>query len=165
MSDRITIRNIRAYGKHGALPHERDYLQPLDIDVELEADLTEARASDVLTDTIDYAAIHARIISIARTQSFALLERLAEQLARALLAEPRIIAATVTVSKPNLLAGATPSVTVHALAPPNRVKSGSSKVKPAKTKPAKKKLGKTRATKEILEKAKPYKVQPSKRKR
>lgn len=164
MSDRITIRNIRAYGKHGTLPHERDYLQPLDIDVELEADLSQARASDVLAHTIDYATIHSRIISIARTQSFALLERLAEELARALLTDPRVTFATVTVSKPNLLAGATPSVTIRAFAPPQRAKLFL-KTKPAKTRPAKKKLSKTKAMKKIVEEAKPLKVQPSKRKR
>ncbi len=57
---RIFVRDIRAYGRHGANPGERDAAQPFDLDVELVADVDlRARTSDDLADTIDYAAIHA----------------------------------------------------------------------------------------------------------
>ena len=56
--DRITIRGIRAYGKHGVFEYERERLAPFDVDVTIELDLTRAAASDELADTMDYAAAH-----------------------------------------------------------------------------------------------------------
>ncbi len=113
MTDLIAVRGIRAYGKHGALPGERNHSQAFDIDVELELDLSRSRASDELADTLDYAAVHARTVALVRERSYALLERLADELVVDLLRDGRVNAATVSVAKPNLLDGATPSVTVR----------------------------------------------------
>ncbi|MFY9780240.1 MAG: dihydroneopterin aldolase [Candidatus Baltobacteraceae bacterium] len=112
--DRIAVRGIRAYGRHGALEGERDREQPFDLDLELEIDLAAARASDDLADTLDYAAVHARVVAIVQERSYALLERLGDEILRALLADARVRAASVTIGKPALLAGATPSVTLRA---------------------------------------------------
>ncbi len=112
--DRIALRGIRAYGKHGALEGERDRAQPFDLELELELDLAAPRASDELADTLDYAAVHARVVAIVAEHSYALLERLGDEILRALLADGRVRAASVTIAKPALLAGATPSVTLHA---------------------------------------------------
>ncbi|HTV74340.1 MAG TPA: dihydroneopterin aldolase [Candidatus Acidoferrales bacterium] len=111
------MRGIRAYGRHGADPGERDRAQAFDIDVELEADLTAARHSDALADTVDYAAVHERIVNIVEQTSFELLERLGEELLRMLLEDRRIAGARVTIGKPLLLHGATPSVTLSAVQP------------------------------------------------
>jgi dihydroneopterin aldolase len=113
-ADRIEVRGIRAYGRHGANPGERDHAQAFDIDLELEVDLQAARASDDLSDTLDYAALHAEVLELVRTRSYALLERLGDELARALLRDPRVRAASVRIAKPNLLGGATPAVTIRA---------------------------------------------------
>ncbi len=112
MSDRIVVRGIRAYGRHGALAGEREMAQPFDLDVEIDLDLTEARKSDALADTLDYAKVHERVVAIVRDRSFGLLERLGEEIARALLDDPRVCRVGVTIAKPNLLSGATPSVSV-----------------------------------------------------
>jgi len=114
MNDRIALRGIRAYGRHGALARERDSAQPLDIDLEIEVDLTKARASDALADTVDYAGLHEQVVALVRDRSFVLLERLADEIARAVLGDARGAGVSVTIAKPNLLSGATPSVTVHA---------------------------------------------------
>ena len=95
MSDTIALRGIRAYGKHGANPGERDFMQPFDLEIELDVDLSAARASDALPDTIDYADLHARILDDV-------------------MADARIAAARLSIAKPNLLAGATPTVILHA---------------------------------------------------
>ena len=113
MSDGISLRGIRAYGKHGANPRERDFAQPFDVDVELDVDLSAARASDALADTIDYAALHAHVVRLVETQSFALLERLGETIVRAIMSDERIGAVRLTLAKPGLLAGATPAVTLR----------------------------------------------------
>ncbi len=113
MNDTIAVRGIRAYGKHGANRGERDYVQPFDLDLELDVDLTAARQSDALNDTIDYAALHGRIVKLVETESFALLERLGEAILVAVMRDDRIASARISIAKPQLLAGATPSVTLQ----------------------------------------------------
>ena len=113
MGDRITLRNVRAYGKHGADPRERDPAQPLDLDLELALDLSRARASDSLADTLDYAALHTLVTRIVAELSYQLLERLGEELLVEIMRDPRVSAARVTIAKPKLLAGATPAVSVQ----------------------------------------------------
>lgn len=110
--DTITLRDVRAYGRHGAHPGERDHEQPFDISVTFEADLRAAQRSDELVDTIDYGNIHRMFIEIVERRSYALLERLAGDLLDALFADARIARAKITLAKPKILAGATPAVTL-----------------------------------------------------
>jgi dihydroneopterin aldolase len=114
MNDTIQVRGIRVFGHHGANPGEKNVAQPFDIDVALELDLTSARTSDALDDTLDYSKLHATIVRIVRDNSYDLLERLGADILAALLADARVQRASVTIAKPNLMAGATPSVTLHA---------------------------------------------------
>ena len=114
MIDTIALRGIRAYGKHGANPGERDFQQPFDLDLELDVDLGAARASDALDDTIDYAALHARIVRAVSTRSFALLERLGQTILDDVMRDGRVVTARLSIAKPRLLAGATPSVLLRA---------------------------------------------------
>jgi dihydroneopterin aldolase len=112
--DLIELRGIRAFGHHGANPGEKLVAQPFDIDVSLELDLSAARASDALADTLDYATLHATVVKLVRERSHNLLERLGADLLEAILADPRVQRASVRIAKPALLAGATPAVTVRA---------------------------------------------------
>jgi dihydroneopterin aldolase len=109
---RITLSGIRAYGRHGVFPHERESAAPFDLVVSIEADLSAAAASDQLADTIDYDALHRRLVSIVAETSFALLERLAGALIDAVLDDPRVLSVEVTIAKPGILDGATPAVTL-----------------------------------------------------
>lgn len=118
--DTIALRGIRAYGKHGANPGERDHPQPFDIDLEVDIDLTAARASDALADTVDYAALQLAVVGIVRTHSYALLERLGAVILAEVFADARIVAARLTLAKPGLLDGATPAVTLRAAHPAER---------------------------------------------
>jgi len=111
--DRIELSGIRVFGRHGANPGEQDVPQPFDIDVAADLDLEAARRSDDLADTLDYDALHRRIVAIVTGTSYALLERLGEELLGAVFADARITSASVRIAKPRLLAGATPAVTVH----------------------------------------------------
>ncbi len=115
--DTIALRGIRAYGKHGANPGERDHPQPFDIDLEVDIDLTAARATDSLADTVDYAALHLSITAMVRTHSYALLERLGAAILADVFTDARIVAARLTLAKPGLLDGATPAVTLRSANP------------------------------------------------
>ena len=110
--DRIALNQFRVPGRHGANPGEQDHEQPFDIDLTFEIDLTAASTSDNLADTISYADIHERFKHIVSTKSFALLERLAADLLDDLFQDPRIARAELKLAKPNLLNGATPSITL-----------------------------------------------------
>jgi dihydroneopterin aldolase/2-amino-4-hydroxy-6-hydroxymethyldihydropteridine diphosphokinase len=110
--DRISLRGVRAYGRHGANPGERDRAQPFDIDVVAEIDLRTAGASDALDDTLDYDALYRRILTAVETTSYALLERLAVDVLDAVFADHRVVRAEVSIGKPGLLDGATPSISL-----------------------------------------------------
>jgi dihydroneopterin aldolase len=114
MLDKIELNGIRAFGHHGADPGEKIVAQPFHIDVALEIDLSAARTSDALADTLDYSTLHATIVRLVRERSYDLIERLGADLLDAILADPRVQRARVRIAKPALLAGATPAVTLHA---------------------------------------------------
>lgn len=108
--DVIALNDLRVYGRHGVSAGERDREQPLDLDVRIELDLSAAEHSDDLGDTLDYANLHQRAIHIVQSTSFALLERLAAEILRDIFRDARVARAHVRIAKPQLLAGATPSV-------------------------------------------------------
>jgi dihydroneopterin aldolase len=97
--DVIEIRGLRVSGICGVLPEEQARPQPLLIDLELEADLMAAGASDDLTDTVDYATVAARVEALVATGRVALLEHLAARIADTCLEDERVAGATVHIRK------------------------------------------------------------------
>ena len=97
--DRIELRGLRASGICGALPEERERPQPLEVDLDVYADLSVAGASDTLADTVDYGAVTAAVEAVIYGENFYLLERLAERLAEVVLAAGAVDAVTVGVRK------------------------------------------------------------------
>ena len=110
--DEISLRGVRAYGRHGVTSEEREHRQLIEIDLTAELDLQAPELSDDLTQTVDYDALHARIVRIVSITSYALLERLGGEILNAVFEDDRIVRARLTLSKPQILAGATPSVTL-----------------------------------------------------
>ena len=106
----IRIREMRFWGRHGANPGERERIQPIDLDIELQLDCGPAIAGDDLSKTVDYETIRRECERIVTQQSFVLLESLADACLAALLADARVDRATVRVRKPRLLDGATPEI-------------------------------------------------------
>lgn len=98
--DTIELRGLRVSGIVGVLEHERTQPQPLDIDLDVVLDLSDAGASDDLADTVDYGELCAAAERIVVTTAFALLEALAERIALTVLdTDPRITEVTVSVRK------------------------------------------------------------------
>ena len=110
--DRIALRNLVVYGRHGANPGERERRQPFEIDLQFDIDLRAAEKSDLLSDTLDYAELHRELKQIVERESFELMERLAGALLEAVFADERVARAELRIGKPSLLDGATPSVTL-----------------------------------------------------
>ncbi len=99
MSDRIELRGLRTLGICGVLPEEQARPQPLEVDLDVEADLATAGASDRLEDTVDYGALCSVVERVVSAERFALLERLAARVAEVVLADDRVDAVTVAVRK------------------------------------------------------------------
>jgi dihydroneopterin aldolase len=99
MADRIELRGLRVLASVGALPEEHERAQPLEIDLDVEADLRPAGESDRLVDTIDYAALCDAALGVF-VEHIVLLEAVAERIAVATRAvDDRITGVTVTVRK------------------------------------------------------------------
>lgn len=98
--DLIELRGLRLVGICGALPEERERAQPLEFDIDVEADLSVAGSSDALGDTVDYGALCACVAAVVADGAPELLEHLAAQVATAILGiDPRITATTIAVRK------------------------------------------------------------------
>lgn len=96
----IELRGLRALGYHGALPGEQDHAQPFEIDLDVEADLSQAAATDDLAATPDYGALVAAAARVVTDERWNLLERLAARVADEVLScDRRVTGVTVTVRK------------------------------------------------------------------
>jgi dihydroneopterin aldolase len=100
-SDRIEIRGLRAFGRHGVFEQERRDGQTFVIDAVLELDLAPAASSDALSDTVDYGTLAARLAEAVGATRFDLIEALAGRLCDLALDAPGVHAATVRVAKPD----------------------------------------------------------------
>jgi len=114
-SGTIRISNMRFWGKHGANSGERNWVQPIDVDVEIGVELATAASSDELSDTIDYGSVYTACSQIVTQQSYVLLEALADRIAAELCQYPKVIEVVVRVRKPRLLEGATPEIELRRL--------------------------------------------------
>ncbi len=101
--DRIFLREIEVACVIGVNDWERRVEQIVRIDVELETDLTRACARDDIRETVDYKQIRDRIVSTVKEARCFLIEALAERVAQACLAEPRVSAVRVRLDKPGAL--------------------------------------------------------------
>jgi 7,8-dihydroneopterin aldolase/epimerase/oxygenase len=97
--DLIELRGLRLSGICGALPEERDRAQPLEIDLDVVADLRAAGRSDELAETVNYAEVVDAVEAVVSEGRPFLLEHLAEGIAGAVLALDRVEAVTVAVRK------------------------------------------------------------------
>jgi len=100
MAGTITLTGLRARGYHGVYDFERQQGQEFVVDVTLELDLGPAARSDDVADTVHYGGLAEALVKIVAGEPVNLIETLADRLAGACLADPRVSAATVTVHKP-----------------------------------------------------------------
>lgn len=98
--DRIEVRGLQLMAVVGVLPEERVRAQPIEVDLDLLADLSAPGASDALEDTIDYGAVCDTVAATAAANRPELLERLVDLIAGDVLdCDPRIDGVTVTLRK------------------------------------------------------------------
>jgi dihydroneopterin aldolase / 2-amino-4-hydroxy-6-hydroxymethyldihydropteridine diphosphokinase len=100
MIDRIELRGLRLMPVIGVLDHERQAPQPIEVDVTLHVDLTDACQTDELDDTVHYGEVCETIEKIAHQRHDLLLERFAGRIAEAILdSQPRVEAVDLKITK------------------------------------------------------------------
>jgi len=90
MSDRVVIEHLEFEGHCGVTAEERQALQPIALDLELEyppGAFAAAAGSQNIAQAVDYAQVADRVIQVGTGQHFSLVETMAERLATLLLAE------------------------------------------------------------------------------
>ena len=98
--DRVALRGLRGFGRHGVLPAERSLGQWFGVDVELGLDTRSAAAGDDLGETVDYAAVASDVVALIEGEPVNLIETLAQRIADACLARPGVMQVEVIVHKP-----------------------------------------------------------------
>ncbi|MSQ14509.1 MAG: dihydroneopterin aldolase [Dehalococcoidia bacterium] len=98
--DSIHLHDMVFYGYHGVASGEREGGQRFIVDLKVYADLTEACLSDRLEDTVDYGDAYRLVKGVIEGPSKNLLEALADEIARQVLAMSRVRGVKVTVKKP-----------------------------------------------------------------
>ncbi|MFZ5633958.1 MAG: dihydroneopterin aldolase [Bacillota bacterium] len=100
--DRIIMKGMRFFGRHGVLPQERDLGQVFEVDMELSLDLKPAGTRDDLGLTVSYADVFGAVEEVVAGGSVSLLETLAERIAALVLEKfSPVQAVKVTVKKPS----------------------------------------------------------------
>jgi dihydroneopterin aldolase len=95
----ITVSGIQLYAYHGCMEEEAKIGSNYEVDVVLEADLSEAAATDELLHTVDYVSVN-RIV----TEQMAIRSKLLEHVAKRIIDQlsthhPEIISMEVSVAK------------------------------------------------------------------
>jgi dihydroneopterin aldolase len=99
--DRVRLRDITVYGRHGVSEEERAIGRPFEIDVELLLDLSAAGETDDLGTTVDYGAVCQVVRRVNEAGPYMLLEAFAEKIAKDVLADFPVREVTVRVRKPH----------------------------------------------------------------
>ena len=85
--DKIIINDLEVFYRIGVPEEERATPQRLLIRLEMTRDVSAAAAADDLTETIDYYAVTRRLLKFGEGRSWKLLEKLAAEMAKSILAE------------------------------------------------------------------------------
>lgn len=100
MSDRVFVKDLLLRAIIGINDDERVKKQDVVVNIELETDTRPAAASDDIEDAVNYRDLAKNTIDLVETSRFFLVERLADEIAKVCLADPRVQRVRVTVEKP-----------------------------------------------------------------
>jgi len=85
--DKLTLDDVRFFGRHGVTKAEESVGAWFSVDVTLSIDLRPAAVSDELSAAVDYGAVAKRVVEIGTGPRVNLIERLAGMMAETLLRE------------------------------------------------------------------------------
>jgi FolB domain-containing protein len=99
MKSNIRIVDLEVFYRVGVPDVERAQPQRLLLSVEMEFDFAGAAKSDSIADTIDYFAVSQRLLKFGESKSWKLIEKLAGDVADAILSEFKPQSVSVEVKK------------------------------------------------------------------
>ncbi len=97
--DIISITGLEVFYRVGVPEAERAEPQRLLLNIELQADFSAAAQSDAIADTVDYYAVTQRLLHFGVDREWKLIEKLAADIAAAILAEFAVQSVAVQVKK------------------------------------------------------------------
>jgi len=103
--DRVFIEDLRIQTVIGIFDWEREITQTVSLNLEMGFDISKAAASDAIEDTLDYKAVSKRLIQFVESSDYQLVEALAEECARIVLAEFPVNWLRLKLSKPGAVRG------------------------------------------------------------
>ncbi|MFC7646841.1 dihydroneopterin aldolase [Streptosporangium lutulentum] len=98
--DRITVKGLRARGRHGVFTAERELGQEFIVDVTLFMDTAPAAAGDDLTKTVHYGELSLELVKVVEGEPVNLVETLAQRLADVCLTYELVRSVEISVHKP-----------------------------------------------------------------
>jgi len=99
--DKIYIKGLELFAYHGVNPEEKRDGQTFFLDITLFADLSRARRTDDLNDTVNYAAVRKTVQRAFTGEPYDLIERAAQVVCEAILREhPRVEKVGLLLKKP-----------------------------------------------------------------
>lgn len=103
--DIVFLRDLRIETVIGVWEWERHIKQIVQLDLEMGADIRRAAASDSIEDALNYRDVAKRLIAHVESSGFALVETLAESVARIIVTEFDVPWVRVSAAKPGAVEG------------------------------------------------------------
>ncbi|RKZ81217.1 MAG: dihydroneopterin aldolase [Gammaproteobacteria bacterium] len=103
--DKIFLNDLKIDTFIGIYDWEKETLQTLEFDLEIDWDIRAAAASDDIADTLNYGDIAQTVVNFVEASRYQLIETLAEDLCGLLLKEYPIPKLKLILSKPVALHG------------------------------------------------------------
>jgi FolB domain-containing protein len=99
----IHIKDLALRTIIGIFDWEREKAQDIIINIAIEYDASRAAISDDIKDAVDYKTIKQGVIRLVESSRFNLVEKMAAEILKLVMAHALVDAATVTIDKPNAL--------------------------------------------------------------
>ncbi len=106
MNDWVYIRGLQVQTRIGAFAWEREILQKLSFDLEMQTDIRPAARSDELADALDYKQVSKRISALVESCEHELIESVLEDVARLVVCDFGVTRLRLSVDKIGALRGA-----------------------------------------------------------
>ena len=111
--DKLIIKDLVLWGKHGITGYEPDIAQPFKFDISASFDFTSAFKSDDLKDTIDYKDLEKIATNVVEGKHHVLLETLACDIADTIMKETNAEKVKIEITKIKAKTRSTPVISIE----------------------------------------------------
>lgn len=101
MNDRIELRGIEVYARHGVLPEEQEKAQVFKVDITAFTDVAAPAETDDIADALDYSTLALEVREVVGSESHRLIETVAARVSDAVMGHSSVTRSIVTIHKPD----------------------------------------------------------------